>query len=94
MRKVLQVEARGDYTLRLVFDDGVAGVCTLAHLVGRGVFASWNDHEVFSAVKIGPHGELVWPGDIDLCPDALYLKVTKRQPAQEFPALSRQVSHA
>jgi len=44
----------------LAFDDGVSGVVDLSELVGRGVFALWDDRQVFEQVRIGSFGELVW----------------------------------
>ena len=50
----------------------------LSDLAGRGVFVAWEDPAVFSQVKLGSHGAIEWPGDLDLCPDALYLRLTVR----------------
>ena len=38
--------------------------------------------------------ELVWGGQVDLCPDALYLKVTGKEPEDVFPALRHEPVHA
>jgi hypothetical protein len=94
MKKIIKIEPVGGYTLRLSFDDGVQGECDLSHLAGRGVFAAWRNQETFEKVKIGPHGELCWPGEIDLCPDALYLKIRKQSPETLFPALNRETIYA
>lgn len=93
MKKVVQVKPCDGFTLKLAFDDGVEAICDLAHLAGRGVFEMWRDEKVFQAVKIGANGELVWPGDIDLCPDALYLRVRKQSPETLFPLLDREIAH-
>jgi hypothetical protein len=45
-------------------------------------------------VKIGSSGELVWNDQIDLCPDALYLKVTGKKPEDIFPALRQEHANA
>ena len=63
-------------------------------LAGRGVFAIWNDRAVFIDVKIGDVGELVWAGEIDLCPDSLYLRVTGRKAEDIFPLLKNELAHA
>ena len=36
------------------FADGVEGVVSLKHLVGKGVFWLWDDKETFLAVAIDP----------------------------------------
>lgn len=54
------------------------------------MFAAWNDYEAFRMFTIGSAGELGWAGEIDLCPDALYMQVTGKSPEDVFPALKRQ----
>lgn len=94
MRRVDSVKVLGDYRLELVFDDGVKGTVDLSDLVGKGVFAVWRDRAAFARVRIGTSGELVWDDQVDLCPDALYLKATGKKPEDLFPALRREPSHA
>ena len=94
MRKILNVRPLQAYVLELEFDDGVSGTVDLSDLAGKGVFKAWNDRSVFEAVRIGPSGELVWGESIDLCPDALYLKVTGQQPEDLFPILRQTAAHA
>ncbi len=53
-------------------------------MAGRGVFAAWEQEGLFNQVKLGPHGQLEWPGDLDLCPDALYLTRTGKGPEDIF----------
>jgi uncharacterized protein DUF2442 len=56
----------------------------VSNLAGRGVFAAWERDGVFDQVKLGHHGQLEWPGDLDLCPDALYLTLTGQRPEDIF----------
>jgi len=94
MKRIVFVEPLPAYRLRLRFDDGIEGTVNLSHLVGKGVFAAWHDKERFARVRIGEFGELVWDGDIDLCPDALYLEVTGLTVEQLFPNWKREAVHA
>lgn len=94
MRRVCRVKVLPGYRVELDFDDGVRGVADLSEAVGKGVFALWRDPLVFEQVCIGASGELVWGDRIDLCPDALYLKVTGKKPEDLFPALRDQPTHA
>jgi hypothetical protein len=94
MRKVLKAKALQGYCLELEFDDGVSGTVDLSDLAGKGVFALWDDRSTFEQVRTGPSGELVWGDRIDLCPDALYLKVTGKKPEDVFPALRSEPAHA
>jgi hypothetical protein len=65
----------------------------LSDNVGKGVLVLWRDPLVFEQVRIGSSGELVWGEQVDLCPDALCLKVTGKKPDDIFPALRDQPSH-
>ena len=94
MKKITRVEVLERYRLALTFDDGTTGTADLSGLVGKGVFACWSDGSVFANVSIGPSGELVWGETVDLCPDALYLKVTGKQPEELFPALRYEPARA
>jgi len=94
MRRVKNVKVLGDYRLELAFDDGARGIVDLSDLVGKGVFALWRDRAAFARVRIGTSGELVWDDQVDLCPDALYLKATGKRLEDVYPALRREPSHA
>jgi hypothetical protein len=94
MHKIVKVTILKDYKVNLEFADGRQGVADLSHLVGKGVFALWNDYEAFRNVTIGSSGELLWSDRVDLCPDALYLKITGQKPEDLFPNLKRKVVYA
>jgi hypothetical protein len=66
----------------------------LSHLAGKGVFGIWRDRRAFESVRIGSSGELVWSDQVDLCPDALYLKATGKRPEDLFPSLRGEPAHA
>jgi len=77
LNRITAVEPRPDHTLWIRFADGVEGVVSLKHLVGRGVFQILDDTETFRTVRIDPEsGTVSWPGGIDLAPDALYAQVS------------------
>ncbi len=70
------VEPREGYRIWLRYDDGTVGEVDLSHLVGRGVFKSWDERDFFEAVRITSAGGIAWGEDVELCPDALYLQLT------------------
>jgi len=73
MHALARVEALEGYRLRLWYVDGTEGVVDLTDLVGKGVFAVWNDPSHFSEVSVDPvTGAPTWPGGLDLCPDSLF----------------------
>ena len=84
MVRPIEVRPVGRYRIWLRYQDGTEGEVDLSHLAGKGVFAAWDTEGVFARVKLGPHGRIEWPGDIDLCPDSLYLKLTGKQPEDVF----------
>jgi len=48
---------------------------------------SWADRRVFESVCVSDARAVEWPGGIDLCSDALYLRLTGKRPDDLFPAL-------
>jgi hypothetical protein len=94
MHQVTNVQVMTDFKLHLTFDTGESGVVDLSGLAGKGVFALWLERGAFEKVRIGASGELVWGNEIDLCPDALYLKVTGKTAEDVFGALRRDPAHA
>ena len=94
MNKISKVKVLPRYRLELEFEDGVSGTVDVSENVGKGVFAAWRDRLFFEQVAIGSAGELVWSDKIDLCPDALYLKVTGQNLEDLFPALRNLPTHA
>ncbi len=94
MRRITEVRAIARYQLELTFDDGIRGVADLSDLAGKGVFALWQNAGAFEQVRIGSSGELLWGDQVDLCPDALYLRVTGKTPEDIFPALRQEATHA
>src|SRR3990172_4041818 len=77
------------YRLELTFDNGQSGVVDLSSLAGQGVFAAWEKPGVFEQVSFTSDGAVEWPGELDLCPDALYLRMTGKSPEEVFPALQQ-----
>jgi hypothetical protein len=94
MKRLTRIQVLSGYRLHLTFDDGVQGVVDLSDLAGRGVFAAWNDPARFEAVGIGEAGGPVWSDGLDLCPDALYMRVTGSKPDDLFPNLRHESVHA
>lgn len=76
MPEPVEVKALPNHRIWLRYDDGVSGEIDLSDIAGQGVFAAWNDPAVFNAVRLGAHGAIEWSPDLDLCPDAMYLRLT------------------
>jgi hypothetical protein len=80
--------------LNLRFRHGESGIVDLSDLVGRGVFAAWEQPGVFEQVAVTSEGAVEWPGGLDMCPDAMYLRMTGKNPEDLFPSLRNRFSHA
>ena len=87
MVKLNAVTARAGYKLYLEYDDGVKGEADLSHLAGKGVFVALNDPAVFEAVTVGTHGQIRWTENLEVCADAMYLKLTGKGAEDLFPNL-------
>ena len=82
-----EVQARKNFRIWLRYDDGTQGEVDLSDLAGQGVFAAWNDVAFFNSVRLGSHGAVEWGENLDICPDAMYLRLTGKSPEEVFPAL-------
>ncbi|NIP22741.1 MAG: DUF2442 domain-containing protein [Phycisphaerae bacterium] len=76
IKKVRHIEA---YRLELTFTNGETAELDFRNrIVGRGgVFGPLEDVDYFKQVKVDPEiGTLVWPNEVDFCPDVLYSEAT------------------
>ena len=95
MEKILQVKALEKYKIWLQYEDGAEGTVDLAKLAGKGVFQKWEEEGIFDQVRIDPEsGSVTWNEELQLCPDNLYLQLTKKKPEDLFPSLEEPSSHA
>ena len=92
MPKPIEVKPLENFRLWLHYDDETTGEVDLSDLAGRGVFKVWENPDVFKQVKVGSYGEVTWGGDLELCPDSLYLRLTKKSPEDLFPTLKTGVN--
>lgn len=88
------VRALSNYRLYVEFSDGLHGEVDLSNIAGRGVFDAWEEPDFFNQVHIGPHREIRWNDEVELCSDSLYLKLTGKSPEDIFPKLRREQPHA
>lgn len=88
MIKLLAVDALPHYKLQLCYADGAEGEIDLAEFAGRGVFKLWDDPGAFERAHIGEFGQVAWSDEVEMCADALYLRLTGKQPEELFPNLA------
>ena len=73
--RVTRVRHLKDYWLDITFSNGVQAQLDFRdRIVGRGgVFVPLEDVDYFRKVQVDAEvGTLVWPNDVDFCPDVLY----------------------
>jgi hypothetical protein len=83
---VIEVRALPGYRLWVKFVDGTTGEIDLSRLVSSdtaGIFAALRDPALFAKVYV-EYGAVVWPGEIDLAPDAMYDEI-KNQGGKWLP---------
>ena len=90
MVRPIRVETRPGYRIWLEYSDGVSGDIDLSYLVGRGIFKVWNELGYFEKVHITSHRSIAWDEEIELCPDAMYMKLT----GKSFEELRAEEIHA
>ena len=94
MIRVTKVEPRSGHRIWLLYSDGVSGVVDLSGLTGKGVFQAWDQPGAFDCVHVASHGAVAWNDEMELCPDALYMELTRKSPEQVLSGLERQSRYA
>ena len=77
--RVTQVRHIQDHRLELTFADGTTRELNFrTRIIGRGgVFSRLEDVEFFKQVRVDSEaGTIVWPNEVDFCPDVLYSLAT------------------
>jgi len=90
--RLLAVKALDKYKIRVKYSDGESGVVNLAHLKGKGVFQRWDEKDRFTRVSMDDTGAISWGDDLQLCKDAVYLRLTGKKPEDIFPGLKETAS--
>lgn len=78
--RIREVRIARDFGLWLRFNDGTQGEIDLTEFLRSpraGVFSSLLDKEIFSQVRL-ERGVLVWPGGLDIAPDAVYREIQEK----------------
>ena len=94
MIRPTEVEPREGYRIWLQYSDGAAGEIDVSYLARRGVFKAWNNRAYFETVHIAPAGGIAWGEEVELCPDALYTKLTGKSVAEVMPGAQLLVENA
>ena len=71
--RVSAVSPMEDYKLFLTFTNGEQRIFDAKPLLSIGVFKPLQNKQFFETVKVA-YGSVLWPHNIDYCPDTLYLE--------------------
>ena len=85
--RVRDVTALPGDRLFVRFVDGLTGIVDLTALIASpqaGVFARLRDRALFEQVRV-EMGAVVWPGDLDLAPDAMHAGIKEHGEWQIAP---------
>ena len=68
---VVQAEYRGDFRIRLVFNDGVEGTVDFSDWLDGPIFDPLKDRSFFARFFI-EGGTVTWPNGADIAPETLH----------------------
>jgi len=74
--RVIDVSPKDDHILLLRFNNGEKRQFDAKPLLAMEVFKPLSNTLFFKSVKVA-YGSIMWPNDIDYCPDTLYEQSTK-----------------
>ena len=75
--KSIKIKVLKKYIISIKYFDGTEGEVNLSHLAHQGIFNAWEHNNLFYKAYIDKETDAIaWNKDIELCPDALYLKIS------------------
>ena len=69
--RIVSADAKENYMLLLTFSNGEKRLFDVGPLLELSVYKPLLNYAFFQSVRV-EHGTVVWPQDIDCCPDTLY----------------------
>lgn len=85
MHRIVEVEAKEGYRLRVAFADGLTGEVDLTDRLLGPLFEPLRDVVAFAQVRIDEFGVPCWPNGADLAPDALRRTIESDALAERRP---------
>lgn len=86
MVKLIEIKPMDDGRIWLRYSDQTEGIADLSDIIGKGVFKVLENREKFDAAYISENGgALAWREDLELCADALYLKISGKKVDEIMP---------
>ena len=73
MIRVTHAEPRDDFYLVMDFTNGERRAFDMRPYLDIGVFKRLKNKQIFKQAKVA-FGTVVWPGDLDIAPETLYIE--------------------
>jgi len=70
-KRTVRAESTGAWNIAVTFEDGSNGVLDFTPFLDYPCYAPLRNPSVFSCV-VADHGTLMWPGEIDISPEAVW----------------------
>lgn len=81
--KVLKVKYLKDYSIHVLFEDGIEGDVQLNDLVDLGVFQILKNKELFAKVYSTGYS-IAWSEELEIDANAIYSELSGKDPATAF----------
>ena len=86
--KVQEVKYLSDYTVNIIFEDGVSGTIQLNDLVDKGIFKVLQDKNQFAKVYTNGYS-IAWSNELEIDATTIYAELTGKHFGEIFtPKLS------
>jgi len=73
LHRIVQFQIVGDYTIQILFDDGIEQLINFKPILNGPVFKPLQDLGLFNQVSLNPDfGALEWPNGADIAPNVLH----------------------
>lgn len=80
MVRIVSAQPLPGCRLKVVFNNGLAGVFAVEPERRGGVFLKLLEPRIFDAVTVNPDfGCVEWPGGVDLCPDTMHQAMARAE---------------
>lgn len=77
MNKVINLDFKNNYHIKIKFNDGFEGVLDLKPFLGKGIAKELLEEKNFKTLSIEAGGGLAWENGYDICPNYLRELVEK-----------------
>ena len=75
-KRTVDAKHVGGLNVQVTFEDGTVGIFDFAPYAEYPCYRSLKSMGLFAMVK-ADHGTLMWPGDIDIAPEAVWTSANK-----------------